>query len=210
MNPCLIDTGPLVALLDSSEPAHRRTQESARQLRVRFITTGAVITEAFHFMGRLRDGPISLASFIESSALEVHDIFQQEPLEAAVALMIRYEDTPMDFADATLVVLAERMDCPDILTLDERGFRTFRLAVTVVFTSSSRINLTAFCGFTDREYPESFRGWFWRLAKTNFFSSTDLRRFPQIKDGGAQRISFCVNLCCKGRVATARLSNLWT
>jgi predicted nucleic acid-binding protein len=77
-------------------------------------------------MGRSPDGPAQLASFIESSALEVHDIFDREALEAAVALIARYADTPMDFADATLVVLAERLHCPEILTLDERGFRTFR------------------------------------------------------------------------------------
>lgn len=40
--------------------------------------------------------------------------------------MEAYRDTPMDFGDATLVVLAERLNCPDILTLNERDFRTFR------------------------------------------------------------------------------------
>lgn len=34
----------------------------------------------------------------------------------------------MDFADATLSLLAERLATPSILTLDERGFRTFRFA----------------------------------------------------------------------------------
>ncbi|MFZ4777380.1 MAG: hypothetical protein ACOYM3_18585 [Terrimicrobiaceae bacterium] len=40
--------------------------------------------------------------------------------------MARYTDTPMDFADATLVLTAGAWGCGDILTLDERGFRTFR------------------------------------------------------------------------------------
>lgn len=44
----------------------------------------------------------------------------------AAEFMARYTDTPMDFADATLVLTAGAWVCGDILTLDERGFRTFR------------------------------------------------------------------------------------
>ena len=40
--------------------------------------------------------------------------------------MARYPNVFMDFADATLVVLAENLNTPNILTLDQRGFRTFR------------------------------------------------------------------------------------
>jgi predicted nucleic acid-binding protein len=32
----------------------------------------------------------------------------------------------MDFADATLVVLAEELETDQVVTLDERGFRTYR------------------------------------------------------------------------------------
>jgi len=36
--------------------------------------------------------------------------------------MARYDDTPMDFADATLVALAEEFGGGHVLTLDRRGF----------------------------------------------------------------------------------------
>ena len=49
-------------------------------------------------------------------------------LHEAVALMEKYADTPMDFADATLVLLAEDLDVDEILTLDRRGFSVFRIA----------------------------------------------------------------------------------
>jgi predicted nucleic acid-binding protein len=45
---------------------------------------------------------------------------------AAAELMNRYSDTPMDFADATLVLLAEEIGVTDIFTLDRRGFSTYR------------------------------------------------------------------------------------
>jgi predicted nucleic acid-binding protein len=54
------------------------------------------------------------------------DSFQPAGLRAAAALMHRYADTPMDFADATLVVLAGDLGVHRVLTLDERGFRTYR------------------------------------------------------------------------------------
>ena len=44
--------------------------------------------------------------------------------------MKKYADTPMDFADATLVLLADETGCDHIVTLDERGFRTFRFRST--------------------------------------------------------------------------------
>jgi predicted nucleic acid-binding protein len=40
--------------------------------------------------------------------------------------MHQYRDTPMDFADATLVLLAEALSVSEILTLDRRGFATYR------------------------------------------------------------------------------------
>jgi predicted nucleic acid-binding protein len=40
--------------------------------------------------------------------------------------MRRYVDLPLDYADATLVVLAEDAETPHILTLDRRDFTVLR------------------------------------------------------------------------------------
>ena len=40
--------------------------------------------------------------------------------------MEKYRDIPMDYADATLILLAERLEVFDLLTLDRRGFSVFR------------------------------------------------------------------------------------
>jgi len=127
MDICLLDTGPLVALLDRSEPDHDRVQSFMARLRgSRLVTTGAVITEAFYFLSDVRDGPASLASFLDASATEVRDAFSAEALAAAVRLMNKYADIPMDFPDATLVWIAEFSGTDRILTLDRRGFSSFR------------------------------------------------------------------------------------
>jgi hypothetical protein len=42
-------------------------------------------------------------------------------------LMARYADRPMDFADATLVHVAEREGIGTILTVDHSDFETYRI-----------------------------------------------------------------------------------
>jgi hypothetical protein len=129
MTLCLLDTGPLVALLDRSEPDHDRVQSFMAHLRgSRLVTTGAVITEAFYFLSDVRDGPANLFSFLDASATEVRNAFSAEALAAAVRLMTKYADVPMDFPDATLVWIAESSGIDRILTLDRRGFSSFRFA----------------------------------------------------------------------------------
>jgi uncharacterized protein len=122
----LVDTGPLVAYLDANDDAHESVAETLSGFRGRLATTGSVITEAMHFLSASPDGPGLLAQFAIASGLEVFDLCQPREVEIAAALMKRYRSTPMDFADATLVLLAEALDVREILTLDRRGFSTFR------------------------------------------------------------------------------------
>jgi uncharacterized protein len=127
MNICLLDTAPLVALLDRSEPDHDRVQRFMERLRgSRLVTTGAVVTEAFYFLSDVQNGPESLVSFLDASATEVRDTFGTDALAAAVRLMSKYADIPMDFPDATLVWIAESSGTDKIITLDRRGFSSFR------------------------------------------------------------------------------------
>jgi len=42
-------------------------------------------------------------------------------------LLDKYADLPMDFADATLVALAEELDCTSVFTTDRTDFSVYRL-----------------------------------------------------------------------------------
>ena len=55
-------------------------------------------------------------------------MIEPEAVLAAADLMSQYSDTPMDFADATLVLLADVLGVADILTLNRRGFSKYRAA----------------------------------------------------------------------------------
>jgi len=83
-----------------------------------------VLTEAFYFLDR----PVPRAllwDFVLSGAVRAEDILKGD-LGRMRALMEQYADLPMDFADASLLVLAERLRVDKIFTLDRRGFAVFR------------------------------------------------------------------------------------
>ena len=128
MKAWLLDTGPLVAYIDEADPAHREVVDCLDEFSGRLHTTGAVVMEAMHLVSEDADGPGVLVDFLNASGTNIAAGMEAAQLRAAVALMTKYRDTPMDFADATLVLLAEELGLTEILTLDRRGFSTYRTA----------------------------------------------------------------------------------
>lgn len=128
MRTWIVDTGPLVAYLDAEDPAHHAVAACWDGFSGRLVTTSAVVTEAMHFVTADPTGPRHLAELATASGLEVYDLTGSPELHAAAGLMEKYADTPMDFADATLVLLAEALGLEEVLTLDRRGFSVYRLA----------------------------------------------------------------------------------
>jgi predicted nucleic acid-binding protein len=122
----LVDTGPFVAYLDRTDSKHRDVAERMDSFSGQLTTTGAVVTEVMYFVSDEPDGPQSFAELLVRARIQIVDVLQLSHIGAAAALMEKYADTPMDFADATLVGAAEQLGIADILTLDRRGFSTYR------------------------------------------------------------------------------------
>ena len=76
MKSWLIDTGPLVAYLNAADPAHNETAEALDGFVGQLCTTGAVITEAMHFVAASRSGPRLLSEFVTSAGIQVFDLAQ--------------------------------------------------------------------------------------------------------------------------------------
>ena len=122
----LLDAGPAIAWLDANDPHHSVVREKMGDLAGRLVTTGAVITEVMFFIQEAREGASRLADWLRKMRVDIVDCFGLEALQSAARLMERYADVPMDYADATLVACADELNCGEILTLDIRGFRTYR------------------------------------------------------------------------------------
>lgn len=128
MKSWLLDTGPLVAYLDSTDPHHDSCADSLEAFDGQLHTTSAVVVETMHFLQHDPDGPEALVKLLATSRAQVHGCTELAQLESTAQLMRKYADVPMDFADATLVLLAQELGVADILTLDRRGFSTFRFS----------------------------------------------------------------------------------
>ncbi len=122
----LLDTGAFVALVDRSETAHDDCVAALEGWTGPVVTTEAVLTETLYLVGPGWKAQKVALEFILRGA------FQPVPsshasLRRVTALMERYRNVPMDFADATLVVLGEELETDWVLTLDRRGFSTYRM-----------------------------------------------------------------------------------
>jgi uncharacterized protein len=122
----LIDTGAILALLDRTDRWHEVCVDAFRQLRLPMVTSAAVLTELFHLVGNSRHEMETAWKFIRSGAIRLATVEDSE-LPEIQALMSRYWDRPMDFADATLVYLARREGLSTVLTVDHSDFNTYRI-----------------------------------------------------------------------------------
>jgi predicted nucleic acid-binding protein len=124
----LIDAGPLLATINRNDNWHAECAALLRRLDCPFYTTLAVITEAMHLLGR-HTGPPGQAALWRM--ILRGDLVVEHPthldLRRMAELMDRYADRPMDFADASLVAIAERLSLERIVTIDRTDFSIYRL-----------------------------------------------------------------------------------
>jgi predicted nucleic acid-binding protein len=122
----LLDTGGLVTLLDRAQRHHDAFATFFDGWRGAVVSSEAVLTEASHLLGRTAGGRVACLDFFLSGGATL--VPQSRATVARCRDLIeRYADVPMDFADATLVVLAEDLDTDLILTTDRRDFSIYRI-----------------------------------------------------------------------------------
>jgi len=122
----LLDTGFLVALADQRDPDHAECRAAWSRARGKFVTVEGVLVEAAHLVRRNRGGFETVFGIVRSVGTELVPP-SQDRYQRAINLMRKYRDVPMDLVDALLVAVAEERGVESVLTLDQRGFRTYRL-----------------------------------------------------------------------------------
>lgn len=120
----IVDTGPLVALLNRADSAHGWVLEQLKNIAPPLLTCEAVLTEATYLT---RDMPGARAALIEmigegflSIGMAVADHHS-----ALLGMIKRYADVPMSLADGCLVRLAELYPQSAVFTLD-KDFNIYR------------------------------------------------------------------------------------
>ena len=126
MNAVLVDAGPLVALVESTDAHHADCVAALEDIDAPLLTVWPAFTEAMYLVRGADRSEAALWGMLESGGIDL------APLDAGdapsmKALMQRYRDQPMDLADAALVHVAERDGLNRIFTIDRRHFQTYRL-----------------------------------------------------------------------------------
>ena len=125
----LTDAGALVALLDADDPYHAACVAVAQRLPAGpLLTTWVCFTEAMYLLGTVGGYRYQAALWSPRTAgrLVLHDLTATEADRMAI-LMAQYQDTPMDLADASLVVVAESRTLRRVFPTDS-DFYVYRLA----------------------------------------------------------------------------------
>ena len=119
----LLDTGPLVALLNRRDALHARSIEQAGRLKPPFYSCEAVLTEAHFLLAGIPGGRDRLIELVSSDRINLSFSYASNR-KRVDELMLQYRNVPISFADACLVCLAEQHAC-SIFTLDG-DFRIYR------------------------------------------------------------------------------------
>ena len=122
----LLDTGFIVALVDARDRDHARCTEVWKSVRGKLVSVEGVLAEAAHLLRR-NPGGVRHAVELAIAAGTIFVPSSSKRFRRALDLIDKYRDLPMDWVDALLVASAEETGINQVLTLDERGFLSYRI-----------------------------------------------------------------------------------
>lgn len=119
-----MDTGPLVAFFNEKDKHHAWATEVFSMITGDVFTTEPVITEAAYFLRKyggdcsglldmLRDGTLQIQFQLAAAAVEINTLMKKYP--------------NMDLADASLVIGAQNLYDVEVVTVDRKDFKTYRM-----------------------------------------------------------------------------------
>ena len=125
----LLDSGFLYGLLNDVDSHHERVVSASKNLEGTVYLPTIVTTEVAYSMTKYL-GVGGLIAFLDILANPEQFFTLVEPTHAdyerASQIVRQYNDSNIDFVDAVVVAIAERMKVTRILTVDQRHFRLFR------------------------------------------------------------------------------------
>ena len=117
MKSTLIDAGSIIALFNKNDKYHKVIKGFLRDYQGKLITSWPVITEASHMLDFNVQVQIDLFKWIRLGGLLIEEV-NIDDIDRIITLSEKYSDIPMDLADASLVVLSEKLKIIEIITID--------------------------------------------------------------------------------------------
>jgi len=125
--PVLVDTGPLVSLLDDKQEHHRACKGAFANLQLPLFTCLPVLTEAAYLLRKHPQKMRELLATANGKILYLYSILEDD-MPGINTILEKYGDQNFDFADACLMHLANREKIDTVFTLDRKDFLVFRNA----------------------------------------------------------------------------------
>jgi predicted nucleic acid-binding protein len=117
MKNTLIDAGPLIALFNSSDQFHTAAVNFVKSFRGRLLTTWSVVTQTSHMLSFSTRAQIHFLEWIYRGGLQIIELSQAH-VARLIELSKKFDDVPMDLADASLIVASEKYGITEIASID--------------------------------------------------------------------------------------------
>ncbi len=126
-----IDSGPLIALFDKDDHYHQQAIAFSKHFQGEFVSTIAVITEVTHLLDFNVQAQTDFILWAAEGGLTLFNPTAKDLFRIAT-LVKKYANLPMDFADATIVVMCERLKITEVVSVD-RDFYVYRMEHKTAF-----------------------------------------------------------------------------
>jgi len=113
----LIDAGPLIGLFDRSDSYHFKALRFLEDFHGTLWTTWPVLTEVSHMLDFSTNVQLAFLKWIKRGGVQLVHL-EEENLERVIALSEKFQDVPMDLADASLIVASEQKGIHEIASID--------------------------------------------------------------------------------------------
>ena len=125
----VLDTGPVLALLDADDPDHARCVDLVLSTEENLVVPAATLVEVDYWCRKLMGADV-FATFVDDIALGAYQLLSLDPVGVAraVALERRYADLRLGLVDASVIVTCELLGETKVATLDQRHFSVVRPA----------------------------------------------------------------------------------
>lgn len=125
--PLVLDTGPILALLDADDHYHARCVAMVQDVREDLVVPAPVLVELDYWVLK-RLGHAAWQAFVEDVAEGAYRLHRPDEadLVRAAELERTYADLDLGFVDASVIVTCERLGETKVATLDRRDFAAVR------------------------------------------------------------------------------------
>ena len=121
----IIDSGPLIALFNKSDQYFLKSFQFINKFDGELLSNISVMTEVIYLLDFDVNAQMSFLNWVKDGGITIVDLLHKD-IERIVELFEKYKDLPIDFADASLISICERLRIYDIATFDS-DFYIYRM-----------------------------------------------------------------------------------